>query len=105
MLTFGPSAMQRLLQQNETIKQTMTGLRYRLELAVAEMQQYSEHADLATKPDVQSLETKITALTRLVENIEPDVQSLETKITALTRLVEGIEEMLEGGGDGTSSVD
>ena len=67
MLTFGRPAMQRLLQQNETIKQTMTGLRYQLELAVDEMQQYSEHADLATKQDVQSLETKITALTRLVQ--------------------------------------
>ena len=114
MLTFGPSAMQRLLQQNETIKQTTTGLRNQLELAVIEMQTFSEDADLATKPDVQSLETEITVLKNIVDGIEekleaggdlatkPDVQSLETEITVLTHLVSGIKEKLEAGGYGSS---
>ena len=68
MLTFGPSAMQRLLQQNKTIKQTMTGLRYQLELAVDEMQQNSEDADLATKQDVQNMMTAINEVVQYNEN-------------------------------------
>ena len=68
MLTFGPSAMQRLLQQNKTIKQTMTGLRYQLELAVDEMQQYSEGADLVTKQDVQNMMTAINEVVHYNEN-------------------------------------
>ena len=40
--------MKRLLQQHETIKQTMTGLRNQLELAVDEMQQYNEGGQLST---------------------------------------------------------
>lgn len=54
--------MKRLLQQHETIKQTMTGLRNQLELAVDEMQQYNEGGQLST------INAKIDVLQRYNED-------------------------------------
>ena len=56
MLTFGPSGMQRLLQQHETIKQTMTGLST-ISAKIDVLQQYNENGPVMTEVRLQNAES------------------------------------------------